>query len=228
MENEVSKVKEVSSNLKSNILSRLRNGFILPLFTILIFTFQLLNLIEILKFFVAWLNLGDNAEQNRSIQRTTVDLFIFLKWLFVLLIWYYSISHLVLTILVWYSIATNLLTYFYYHIWTDEALTTNSIFDLPRIRRRFVNLFLAVAYSIICFAYLYQIPYINEFNWVEKTPSMVYSLVFSFSNSLAANYDAVKPATDFGYAISHIQLVITFIFVTIILSKSVPQIEANT
>jgi hypothetical protein len=92
-----------------------------------------------------------------------------------------------------------------------------------RIRRRFMNLILALTYSVFCFAYLYQIPYCEEIDWGTKTSVSLYSIMFSFSNSLASNYFDIKPLSDTGNIICNIQLLITFFFATIILSRSIPQ-----
>ncbi|MDP1728490.1 MAG: hypothetical protein Q8M15_17025 [Bacteroidota bacterium] len=83
-------------------------------------------------------------------------------------------------------------------------------------------LLLAIAYSNFTFAYLYRVSYTNDFTWPDSASSLN-AIWYSISNSLAANYDEVKPLTSFGNSIAMIQLIITFIFVTIILSKSVPQ-----
>jgi hypothetical protein len=55
----------------------------------------------------------------------------------------------------------------------------------------------------------------------------MYSIMFSFSNSLAANYADIKPLTDTGNVVSNIQLLITFFFATIILSRSIPQTNST-
>jgi hypothetical protein len=50
---------------------------------------------------------------------------------------------------------------------------------------------------------------------------------YSISNSLAANYNFVLPNSDFANSVSMIQLLVTFVFVTIILGKSIPQTNSN-
>jgi hypothetical protein len=99
---------------------------------------------------------------------------------------------------------------------------------MDRIRRRFVTLMLAVGYSDLCFSYLYKVPFKHNFEWSSDLTTFTKSAWFSISNSLAANYDAVKPITDLGYNVSMIQLILTFVFVTIILSKSIPQTNSTT
>lgn len=167
-------------------------------------------------------------DKGKQIQngRIAVDIFIILKWLLIFLLWSFGISNCFWSILVWYLILTNIYSYFYYHIWNDEALNTEN-FSKDRVRRRFVNLILAIAFSNFSFGYLYNLPYSKEMEWSNKLITDTKSIWFSISNSLAANYDAVKPLTNFGYSIAMIQLIITFLFVTIIISKSIPQTTSN-
>ena len=122
----------------------------------------------------------------------------------------------------WYLIITNVYTYFYYHIWDKESLK-NVGKDWDLVRRRFINLILAISFSEFSFAYLYAHQYVDEFTWYTYGSQVAQSIWFSVSNSLAANYDAVKIASPLGYSIAMIQLTITFIFITIIVSNSIPQ-----
>jgi len=158
--------------------------------------------------------------------RTSVDLFIILKWLFVLFIMKYHFTNRFLTCFVWYLIVTNIYSYFYHHIWKKEVLNTDG-FEIDRIRRRFITLILAVGYSNFCFAYLYRHPYSTYFTWNDNKLSAVKSMWYSISNSLAANYNFVLPNSDFANSVSMIQLLVTFVFVTIILGKSIPQTNSN-
>ena len=195
------------------------NGFIYPFIKFLIDKTKYLNLVELFKYIAKCI-----VSKNNSIaaSRIAVDIFIVLKWLFVILIWYFAYSNLFFTVLVWYLIITNLYTYFYYHIWSDEALKTDD-FTKDRIRRRFVNLILAFAYSILCFAYLFQFVYFLDINWSNKNISFINAIMFSFNNSLGGSYSNINPQTDLGNFICSIQLLVTFIFATLILSRSIPQ-----
>ena len=48
-------------------------------------------------------------------------------------------------------------------------------------------------------------------------------LWYSISNSLAANYCEIQPVTDLGNSVAMTQLILSFIFITIILSRSIPK-----
>ena len=192
----------------------MKNGFIYIAFKTVLDNLKYLNLVEFFKTFAIKL-----WPQNTLISsRIAADTFIVLKWFFVAVIWLAAKSNCFLILFVWYLIATNIYTYFYYHIWIDDALSTDS-YENDKIRRRFVNLVLAVAFSDFCFAYLYCQPYSKEFS-KTATGNCFW---FSISNSLAANYDAIKPISELGNSVAMTQLILTFFFVTIIISRSIPQ-----
>lgn len=207
---------------KYNIKNDLSNGFLYVVINIIIETIKRLNLIELFKYISRKLLSKESNKKETIVNRFTTDVFIVLKWIFIIILFSNNISSIFITFFIWYLIIMNVFTYFYYHIWKDEVIKLENYSNVQP-KRRFVNLILALAFSVLCFAYLYQVPYISELNWGSKQPSVVYSLMFSFSNSLAANYEGVKPETDFANIVCTIQLAITFIFVTIILSRSIPQ-----
>ena len=205
----------------------MKSGFIYPTVKFILDNLKYLNLVELFKFIARQFNSQrTNLDRPKELERIGTDTFIFLKWLFLILIWWTNHTNSFTTFIIWYLIITNVYTYLYYHIWTDEALKTDD-FSRHRARRRFVNLILALAYSSYCFAYLYQLPYSTDIDWGNKHPASMYSIMFSFSNSLAANYADIKPLTDTGNILSNIQLLITFFFATIILSRSIPQTNST-
>lgn len=200
----------------------MRNGFIYVFIKFLIDKLCLLNLVEYFKKVGKWLNPKKaNREMEATYTRVATDIFIVLKWLFIAILWVCGTTSPWISGIVWYLIITNLYTYFFHHIWTDEALDT-SHFTNDRIRRRFLNLLIALTYSDIAFAYLFRFPYVHEFNWGAATTSL-HAIWYSISNSFAANYSVVNPATDLGNTVAMVQLLITFIFVAIIISRSIPQ-----
>lgn len=206
----------------------MKTGFIYEVSRVVIEAFRFLSLVELFKLIGAKLNTNNNdIEQELTFKRNAVDIFIVLKWAFVSILWIYGVSAHWTTIAVWYLLITNLCTYFYYHIWADEALNTEN-FARDRVKRRFLNLMLAVAFSVFCFAFLYQFSYAGELNWNGKSPAALYSIMFSISTALAANYEGVKPHTDLGNIVCTIELLFTFVFATIILSRSIPQTNSIT
>lgn len=100
-------------------------------------------------------------------------------------------------------------------------------FDIDRIRRRFITLMQSIGFSNVCFAYLFRFPYLSDFEWSDKIPLNTKSLWFSFANSLTANYEYVKPSTQDGASVTLTQLIISFVFLTLILGKSIPQTKST-
>lgn len=205
----------------------MKNGVIYILVKRLLDNLKHLTLVEWFKYFSLKLNPNKNNLDSRlTYSRVAVDIFIILKWFFALLIVKLHLSNIFLTYFIWYLLLTNIYTYFYYHIWTEESLNTEN-FTIDRTRRRFINLILAVGYSDLCFAYLFKLPYAKEFQWSANSITFLKSIWYSISNSLAANYEGVSASTDLGNSVAMIQLIITFIFVTIILGKSIPQTNST-
>jgi hypothetical protein len=206
----------------------MKNGIIYKTTKFFLDNLKYLTLVELFKYIGHLLNPKKNdLDWKLAFSRTSVDIFIILKWTLILILVKFNIASDFWTIVTWYLLLTNGYTYFYYHIWADEALNTEN-FNMDRIRRRFVTLMLALGYSDLCFAYLYKVPFRHNYEWSDNFTTFTKSTWFSISNSLAANYDAVKPITDFGYNVLMTQLIMTFLFVTIILSKSIPQTNSTT
>jgi hypothetical protein len=64
--------------------------------------------------------------------------------------------------------------------------------------------------------------------WSNDSPTNLKSIWFSLANSLTAEYEYVLPNTQNGLDITITQLIISFVFLTIILGKSIPQTSSNT
>ena len=193
------------------------NGFIYEVVKVIINNLKYLNLVELFKAIAKKLK----PNQADEYSKIAIDIFIILKWTLIFFLNSFKVNNPWVTIFVWYLISTNLYTYFYYHNWTDESLNTSN-FDNDRIRRRFINLILAICFSNYSFSYLYKFPYSNEFKW-NSGKIIGDSFIYSICNSITASYDAVKPITNFANSISTIQIFISFIFLTIVISRSIPQ-----
>jgi hypothetical protein len=177
-----------------------------------------LNLVEwFKKLFKALTKNKENKIRNIHI---SIDLFIILKFLLIVILWRFKISNTFCEILVWYLIITNLFTYFYYHTWLPPFQDTNE-----SKRRRFINLIISFIFSNLCFAYLYSEFYFDYYTIETGCYKELSSLLFSSFTSLFATYDLMKPKGDLGFVISLIQLSFTFFFISIILAGSIPQLQ---
>lgn len=206
----------------------MKNGILYTIFKLLIDNLKYLSLVEWFKKLII-LVFADKNEISSIVKysRIAVDLYIIAKWVLIILILQNSITNQFLTILVWYLIYSNLYTYFYYHIWVKESLNPDN-YSIDRVRRRFLTLMLSIGFSNLCFAYLVRMPYMSDFTWSNDSPTNLKSIWFSFANSLTAEYEYVLPNTQNGLDITITQLIISFVFLTIILGKSIPQTSSTT
>lgn len=199
------------------------NGLLYPIMDFTIRNLKYFNLVELYKLLLV----NIFSKKNKlSVSRFAIDSFIILKWAFLIIMLKFQISNCFLTAFIWYLLYSNLYTYFYYHIWFND--TANDQYNTPeRIRRRFINLLTSIGFSNICFAYLYRFPYLTNFEWSEKIPLTTKAIWFSFANSLTANYEFVKPIDKIGVDLTITQLIISFIFLTMILGNSIPKTNNN-
>ncbi|MHA1280317.1 MAG: hypothetical protein ACTSQ8_24350 [Candidatus Helarchaeota archaeon] len=212
---------------KDDKLMSVHNGFIYPFVNSLLNLLKAINLVEGFKYAGKLLAAKTGSRETQiKYSRIAVDIFIIFKWLFVIFILLASINNIWTVVIVWYLLFTNLYTYFFYHVWSTEILLDDK-FDIDRIKRRFTTLIQAILFSLLGFAYLYYVPYSSEFTWSSEQPAFIYSLWFSISNSLTASYKQVKPITDVGNTIAMIQLSMMFVFFTIIMGCTVPQITTS-
>ena len=197
----------------------MKHGIIYSIVNWIILKLNYLNLVELLKKLV---KLFFSSEQNkRTASRATVDIFIIAKWLFIGLLWYFNVKSSTVNFLVWYLIFTNIYTYFYYHTWTKDL--ANPHFDIDRIKRRYLNLMLSIGFNVYSFGYLFAQPFKENFKWPNEYSTLQESLSFSLANSISSNYQYVSSITETGNTLTLIETIISFIFLTIILSNSIPQ-----
>ncbi|CAM1340186.1 conserved membrane hypothetical protein [Tenacibaculum aestuarii] len=201
----------------------MQNGIIYSVLKFVFDNLKYLSIVELFKFlFVKFFADRNDVLSRVKYLRLAVDIFIILKWTLVIVLLKYSINNSFLTFLVWYLIISNIYTYFYYHIWKEESLNPDN-FSIDRTRRRFITLLLSIGFSNLSFAYLFRLPYVSDFKWSQDIPLNIKSLWFSYANSITADYEYVKPITETGINLTITQLIISFVFLTIILGKSLPQ-----
>jgi len=149
----------------------------------------------------------------------TTDMFIIGKW-FLLLWWIFHESYGPFrTWITCYLLFTNVFTYFHYHAW--KIMSVGRYLTAERIQRRLINSILAVAYSMLAFAYLYAGPFRGSMLWKAPIEShRMEALLFSITNSLTVGYGSVQPDTIGARALCTAQLINMFFFATIIVSAS--------
>jgi hypothetical protein len=206
------------------------NGFIYPTLNTVIHWVEALNLVNLFKFFAIQgtrrfnKNLS-NVALERLIRRNrniAVDVFIVFKFLVVVFLWIFNINIPIITSFVVYLLFMNSFTYFYYHVWEESAIL-NQYLTVHRVRRRFISLTSSIAYMVFTYGYLYCVPFATQYNWGSQYPSYIKALLFSISNSFNGGYNGVTPSTELGEIIKAIQIVFVFVFIAIILARSIPQ-----
>ena len=197
----------------------MKKGIIYSVVDYLIEKLYYLNLVELFKFIAVKISPNNRITASRF----SVDIFILLKWLFIALFWHFNVKNDFINLIVWYLIFTNVYTYFYYHIWRKNI--DKSEFD--RIKRRFLNLGLSIAFNVLSFAYLFAQPFSNNYKWNNGYSTFQDSILFSLANSFTTSYNSVQSITKIGHKISLLETVISFVFLTIILSNSIPQVKTD-
>jgi hypothetical protein len=214
-----------------NKIKNYENGFLIYWFSVIVQSIHYISPVEQLKNLFVWINKSNTNVEKRQSKTYAIDTFILLKWLYVILIIAFKCNGLIHVVIVTLLIFFNLFSYFYYHIWDEEALVGKD-FKTNRVRRRFLNVLSAIAFSHLAFAYLYCFQYHCHFQpdgtnieLTDVKSSFWNWLCYSVSNSIAANFNAIQPRNVFGHQLSMVQLMVSFIFITIILSKSLPDAE---
>lgn len=125
--------------------------------------------------------------------------------------------------IVWYLLLSNVYTYFYYHLWCEDALL-ETFQTIHRVRRRFINLFVSVLFMMLCYVYFYSIMIPKHFA-LENSESnnIMISFIYAIAQSFAVDYEGMKPVSNIGATIEITQFLNMFIFISILLAKSLPK-----
>lgn len=202
------------------------DGILYSIFCFIIEILFYANLVEgFKKVSLFRVNSKNHLSEDKITERNRIgtDTFILVKWVVISLFWYYNLNSNIVIFITWYLIISNLYTYFYYHVWDEESL--KKVKDVRSLKRRFLNLLLAISFSNFCFAFLYAEPYHYAFKYSTQISNYWQSIWYSINNSLAANYDAVEiyKWSECGHFVTMIQLIITFVFLSIIIGNSIPE-----
>jgi hypothetical protein len=199
--------------------TKFRNGFIHSAVREVVLLFRWVSLMEYFKLWAAKLSGESEASSKRhTYVSNAVDLYTTLKWLTIAMLWWWGAVNWFTLVISWYLIVTNLHTFVYYFLWKSDGEV-----DHERSKKRFVKLILAIFFSDFCFAYLFATRYHAQFAWESGYNPVEQAAWYSISNSVAGNYDKVKPATENGYTLMMVQYMITFFYVGVLISKAIPQ-----
>lgn len=95
---------------------------------------------------------------------------------------------------------------------------------IHRVRRRFINLFVSVLFMMLCYVYFYSIMIPKHFA-LENSESnnIMISFIYAIAQSFAVDYEGMKSVSSIGATIEITQVLNMFIFISILLAKSLPK-----
>lgn len=202
----------------------MKNGFIYPLFDSIVRFAYYCNLVELFKF-LAKLCLGVckkgevSTDDKVEACNIAIDIYQIFKWLILLLLWRLGIDHQAALLSTYYLLASNLFTYFYYHVWGSNY---RQRVDRESFNRKFLNAMLAISYYLACYAYLYNIHFSAEISWPDNLIDSTNAIYLSVTNAFTLTYGGFSPLTQEIRVVFMSQLINTFLFFTIIISNSIP------
>lgn len=194
----------------------MRHGFIYPIARAVIEMLAHLNLVELFK--AIGKKLARDESQVPRNARIGIDVYVIFKWAFLISIWSGAVNNMLATFAVIYLLATNFFTYFYHHVWMPPYDASDE-----NLRSRLVTLILSICYSIACFGYLYAIPFAGNFRFDESIGRTNASILFSIARSFLVDSAPMSVVTTTGHVLALSQTAITFIFISIILTASIPE-----
>lgn len=209
---------KLRSYLTNEYKVRSEYGFMYVIASVMIKTLWALNLVEWFKilFYQVCRLLHKNICKKAS-TNWAIDLFIVLKFILVFLFIFLPENPVYLGIVL-YLLIMNVFTYFYHHVWRKPSDNCSHW-----QARRFLTLMLAIAFNVLCYVYLYWNGLSRFINWQSSAPSTFLSVLqYSLSNTFLLP-SPLSVNSAFGLYLQTTQQVISFIFLVIILSQSIPQ-----
>ena len=204
----------------------MKNGFIYPIANQIVRGLRIINVVEYVKNLVAWgygkFHRRDlNEDEIIAAKNIGIDLFQLAKWVLIVLLIIYAVSGTLAALVIYYLIASNLFTYFYYHVWGSQFKIRR---DIGSQRRRFLNFILSIAFYIFCYAYLYQFQFADHIVWPESIVDTTNALYLSVANAFTLTYGGFAPQSQVVRMLFVTELINTFFFFTIMVSDALPSL----
>lgn len=198
----------------------MKNGFIFEAFDFLIrkILFRL-NLVEIFKLVAIRAVKGGNQADTYAAANVAIDIYQIFKWLVLVLFWCMSSKSTVELYIISYFLATNTFTYFFYEVWGSNHKRQD---NQESRNRRFLNTCLSISYHFLCYAYLYQIHFYTQITWPDNIIDTFNAVYLSVTTGLTLTYSGFSPNTQFIRMVFLSELINTFIFITIIITNTIP------
>ncbi len=204
----------------------MKHEFLVTGFTCIVRTIYWMNIVEYVKLLsVCVLSVVVSreltSEDKRAAAGIGIDLYQVAKFSVILLLLAYGIGDIWAEYITYYLISSNAFTYFYYHAWGSQYSQRN---DLEGQRRRLLNFLLAITFYILCYAYLYQVHFVQYITWPEEQADTTNALYLSVANAFTLTYGGFAPKAQIARMLFMTELINTFFFFTILVSNSVPSI----
>lgn len=207
------------------------NGLIYPFIYKVIKVLYYLNVVELIKKITEFITVKyyknrSEVTQKVKIRRNrniAIDLFILLKFLFIVIIIYIDTSSIVVQIAVWYLLISNVFTYFYYHLWCDDVILER-FQTIHRARRRFVSFIISFIFMMLCYSYFYLIMTPEHFSLINKESSRIAaSIISAIGNAFNMDMGYLKKESDISKIVALSQTINVFLFLTLLLTSSLPK-----
>ncbi|MBU3015661.1 hypothetical protein KO488_12900 [Poseidonibacter lekithochrous] len=208
------------------------NGFIYPSFNFLISILYFTNLVEFFKFIAKKIAIfNSNGEELTSIDKIrkysifAIDIYQVFKWSILIIFWIKEYNNPLSKYFIFYLLYSNLFVYFYYHTWGSKY--KQRVDDIA-IKKNFINYMLAIAFYLFCYAYLYKCHYsemilINDTYFDILLLDNLTSIYLSVSTAFTLTYSGIQPLTQEIRILFLSEVINTFIFLTIIITNSIPK-----
>ena len=177
----------------------------------------------------------EDADKSRSYKSIITSCYILGKWLLIICFMVFSINNTLSTIIAWYLLWSNLFMYVFFHAFFGNTWDCNK--KSNNSDTRFIYAILAFGFNLLVFSYLYAYPYHNYFTWISeknnidlhKTPLklIVNSIYLSFSGAFTLTLGDIPKPNIYGKILLMLELITTFIFITIIIGNTLPSTKTN-
>ncbi len=206
------------------------NGFIYPFFDNTIKFLHYTNIVELFKFIaklIARYIYQDKITNEKLITYANIgiDIYQIFKWSILIIFWMFNCNNEFSKIIIFYLIYSNLFVYFYYHVWGSKFKQRQ---DRATLNRKFLNYLLAITFYLACYAYLYQIHYQKVIEWPNNIIDSTNAIYLSITTALTLTYAGFNPLTQEARVLFMSELINTFLFLTIIVSNSIPDHTKET
>lgn len=203
------------------------NGFLLPLFNLLVHVIHAINLVEYFKkavcIFYRRAYSVKVLDKPKTIEASNIaiDIYQIFKFGILFVLWFIEMESELSKVIIFYLLASNLFTYFYYQVWGSKY---ESRTDRETLNRKFLNTIFAIAFYLLAYAYLYQFHYQEMICWLVNANALE-AIYLSISTAFTLTYSGFSPKGDdiTIYMVFMSEIINTFFFLTIIISNAVPK-----